>query len=84
MTDTLISDDAYRETQELVQSISGLILTIDGATLDAFIRRGENALAVSPILHPSEFRAASGHLEMVLAHARAVRHAQRRIQRSLL
>lgn len=75
-----IDDATYIGTQQLVEMISRALLSID--TLDAFIARADRAMALGPLLHPSEFQRGAEKLHQVLDCARALRDARARIERA--
>lgn len=81
-----IADDAYDETQNMIELVCGVLLDPKGGlgapALDLFIERAERSLAVGPILHPSEYRAGAEKLEEVVACARALREARDKIAKA--
>lgn len=77
-----ITDEAYLETQRAIQMVSGLLVGPLFADIDGLIDRADEALALGPILHPSEFQRAAGKLQTVIASARALRTARNLIAKA--
>lgn len=76
--------DDWLDTQNMVQSVCTILLSLDTEKLQAFIQRGESSLTIVPIPTPSEFPPGVDKLKEVLAHARVVLAAQEQIIRTMM
>lgn len=79
--DLQITDDQYAATQAQVELLSRLLLSIDPATLDAFVARANSMHTLGPILDPTLYRDAVGKLDEVIGCAEALRTARAAVDR---